>query len=112
MSSRDWRLRVQDILEAIEVIEQRLQELSYEEFIADAVLVESVLYKFIVIGEAAVNIPDEIRALAPELPWRQMSDMRNIMAHKYFRVKIDIVWETAQHNLPTLVEPLRNLLEQ
>jgi uncharacterized protein with HEPN domain len=68
VSSREWQLRIQDILDAIEVIQKRLQELSYEEVMADAVLVEAVLYKFIVIGEASVNIPDEIRALAPELP--------------------------------------------
>jgi uncharacterized protein with HEPN domain len=73
-------------------------------------LVESVLYKYIVIGEAAANIPGEIQVRVPEVPWRLMSDMRNIMAHEYFRVNLNIVWGTIQNNLPPLVEPLRNLL--
>lgn len=111
MSSRDWMLRVQDILDAIETIQQRLNGLSFESFASNDVIVESVLYRFIVIGEASANIPNEIKALASDLPWRQMNDMRNIMAHEYFQVKIDIVWETTQENLPPLVEPLKALLE-
>lgn len=111
MSSRGWMLRVQDILNAIDVIQQRLQGLNLETFASNEIVVESVLYKFIVIGEASANIPNEIKVLAPELPWRQMSDMRNIMAHEYFQVKVEIVWETARENLPPLVEPLKGLLE-
>lgn len=75
------------------------------------VLVESVLYKLIVIGEAATNIPSAIKVETPELPWRKMSDMRNIVAHEYFRVEMGIVWETVHTNLPPLVEPLNALLD-
>ncbi len=110
MSSRSWQLRVQDILNAIFIIQQRTDGLTFEEFRANEMLVESVLYKYIVIGEAAANIPAEIQSRNPEVPWRLMSDMRNIMAHEYFRVNLNIVWGTIQNNLPLLVEPLRNLL--
>lgn len=109
MSSRSWQLRVQDILNAIFSIQQRTNGLTFEAFQSDEMLVESVLYKFIVIGEAAANIPTEIQVRNPEVPWRLMSDMRNIMAHEYFRVNLNIVWGTIQNNFPQLVEPLINL---
>ena len=75
MSSRGWQLRVQDILSAIDLIQQRLDSLDFETFSINTVLAESIVYQFIVIGEASANIPDNIKTLAPELPWRQMTDM-------------------------------------
>ena len=110
MSSRDWRSRVQDILVAIETVQQRIQGLDFQAFEGNPVLVESVIYQLIIIGEAAANIPPEIKQQAPELPWRQMTNMRNIMAHAYFRVEQSIVWETACNNMTPLIQPLRNLL--
>lgn len=110
MSSRSWRLRVQDILNAISTIQKRTDGLTFEEFRANEMLVESVLYNYIVIGEAAANIPVEIQMRVPRVPWRLMSDMRNIMAHEYFQVNLKIIWGTIQNNLPLLVEPLTNLL--
>ncbi|PSR13131.1 DUF86 domain-containing protein [filamentous cyanobacterium CCP3] len=99
------------MLVAIETIQQRIQSLDSQAFEDHPILVESVIYQLIVIGEAAANIPQEIKQQAPELPWRQMIDMRNVMAHAYFRVERDIVWETACNNLTPLVQPLRDLLQ-
>lgn len=110
VSSRRWQLRVEDILQAISAIQQRTNGLTFAAFQNNDMLVESVLYKFIVIGEASANIPEEIQSHHPEVPWRLMSDMRNIMAHEYFRVNLTIVWGTIQNNLPLLVEPLQRLL--
>ncbi|PSN13310.1 DUF86 domain-containing protein [filamentous cyanobacterium CCT1] len=96
---------------AIETIQQRIQGLDFHAFENNPILVESVIYQLIVIGEAAANIPQDIKQQAPELPWRQMIDMRNVMAHAYFRVERDIVWETACNNLTPSVQPLRDLLQ-
>ncbi|MBD1874116.1 DUF86 domain-containing protein [Nodosilinea sp. FACHB-131] len=86
-------------MNAIETIQTRLDGFDFAAFVNDAILVESIIYQLIIIGEASANIPSDIKALAPDLPWRQMTDMRNIMAHAYFRVKLDVVWETACENL-------------
>ncbi|MFP4122848.1 HepT-like ribonuclease domain-containing protein [Coleofasciculus sp.] len=110
MSSRRWQLRVEDILQAISAIQQRTNGLTFAAFQRNDMLVESVLYKFIVIGEASANIPEGIQSRHPEVPWRLMSDMRNIIAHEYFRVNLTIVWGTLQNNLPLLIEPLQRLL--
>lgn len=112
MSSRSWQLRVQDILNAVFSIQQRTAGITVEELAADEMLFDSILYKFMVIGEAARKVPTEIKSRAPEIPWRLMGDMRNVVTHEYFQVKLRIVWDGIQNELPPLVEPLQNLLER
>lgn len=109
MSSRSASARIQDILDAIHSIQSRTANLSFDEFSRNETLVKAVLYDLIIIGEAAINIPPDVQALAPDLPWRLMSDMRNIMAHEYFQVSLRVTWSTIQNNLPPLVKALREL---
>ena len=82
------------------------------EFETNKIVFKAVLYEFIVMVEAASNIPKEIRAYFPELPWRLMGDLRNLVAHEYFRVDSKIVWDTLKYNLPELIYPLQKLLEK
>ena len=112
MSSRTWQLRVRDILQAIESIQQRTVGLTYEAFAKNETLVDSILCKYVVIGEAARQIPEEIQASAPDVPWRLMNDIRNVIAHEYFQVRLDIVWQGIREELPLLVNPLQRLLEK
>ena len=111
MSSRNWTLRVQDILRAIASIQVSTSGQTFAEFSGNPLLVKAVLYDFIVIGEAAIAIPEEVRAKSPKIPWRLMGDLRNVVAHEYFRVEPEIIWDTIQSNLPDLVAPLQKLLE-
>ena len=111
MSSRSGRDRVEDILRAIDSIQARTSGMTFEEFSDNETVIKAVLYDLIVIGEAATNVSPEIQALAPEIPWRLMSDMRNIMAHEYFQVNLRITWSTLKNNLPPLIEPLQRLRE-
>jgi uncharacterized protein with HEPN domain len=108
--SRGWQLRVQDILQAISSIQQRTAGITFEEFSTDEMLFDSILYKFVVIGEAARNVPPDIQNRNPDIPWRLMSDMRNVITHEYFQIKLRIVWDGIQMELPPLVEPLQRLL--
>jgi uncharacterized protein with HEPN domain len=83
--------------------------MSFGEFSQHETIVKAVLYDLIIIGEAAMNVPADVQALVPELPWRLMSDMRNIIAHEYFQVNLRITWSTIQNNLPPLIHPLQQL---
>jgi len=78
MSSRSSKERIQDILNAIDnaidSIQNRTVDLNFDEFCQNETLIKAVLYDLIIIGEAAINIPADIQALAPELPWRLMGD--------------------------------------
>lgn len=111
MSSRGWQLRMQDIIDAIDSIERRTAEMTYEKFAANETVVKSVLYDFIIIGEASRNIPAEIQSRYSQIPWRLMSDMRNVIAHEYFQVNLILTWRTIQNNLPSLKLQLLKLLE-
>jgi uncharacterized protein with HEPN domain len=112
MPSRDWRLRIQDILECITETLQRTAGIEFEDFIANRTIVKAVLYDFGIIGEAARNIPTDIQSRYPQIPWRLMGDMRNIIFHEYFQVELEIVWRTIQNNLPLLASQLQEVLDR
>ncbi|WP_236612556.1 DUF86 domain-containing protein [Picosynechococcus sp. NKBG15041c] len=83
--------------------------LTFEEFEDDKMLVQSVLYNFVIIGKATANIPEEIKQQHPEIPWRIMTGMRNVMAHEYFQINLGVVWQTLKRSLPPVVVQLENL---
>ncbi|MBW4602347.1 MAG: DUF86 domain-containing protein [Calothrix sp. FI2-JRJ7] len=62
----------------------RVAGMTYADFISNETIVKAVFYDFLIIGEAAINIPSEIQQRYPNIPWRIMGDMRNVMAHEYF----------------------------
>lgn len=110
MPNRDWKFRIEDILEAIDDIALLSEGMSYEQLRADARTVKALLYDLAVIGEAASRIPQEIKVLYPHIPWREMGDMRNVVIHEYFGVDLQIIWETIHHDLPPLAPLLRTIL--
>lgn len=83
----------------------------FEEFISEETIIKAFLYDFIVMGEAARNIPTEVRKSDPQIPWLSMGDLRNIVAHEYFRVDLEIVWDSIQNDLELLTIQLQSLLE-
>jgi uncharacterized protein with HEPN domain len=107
---RDWRLRVRDILRAAERIQSYTSGLSQERFAADDKTLEAVSFAFIVIGEAASHVPQEVCERAGGVPWAKMRGMRNVVAHEYFGIDPEVVWETATRDIPSIVEPLKRLL--
>lgn len=66
---------------------------------------------FAVIGEAAGSIPSSVAAAHPEIPWRLMADMRNVVVHQYFGIDAGILWQTARNDLPPLIAPLTEVLK-
>ena len=111
MPRRSWELRISDIIEAIESALGYSAGMKVEQFVADRKTIDAVVRNFIIIGEAASNLPTDFIEKHPDLPWREMRDMRNIVIHEYFGVDNLIVWETLQKNLPPLLPLLRNLLK-
>ena len=113
MSSRTWQERIEDIINAADEILQYTQGMSWEEFeSADTLLIKGILYDFVIIGEASVNVDPEIQSRYSRIPWRLMGDMRNVMAHEYFQVDLEIIWSTIQNNLEPLIVELRAILIQ
>lgn len=83
--------------------------LAKNDFLGDKRTQQAVIMSLIVIGEAATKVMDgyaEFTQAHPEVPWRSMRNMRNRMAHGYFDINLDVVWETAYEWLPALLEQL------
>ena len=86
-----------------------VEGLGKEDFLADKRTQQAVIMSLIIIGEAATKVMDgyaEFTQSHPEVPWRSMRNMRNRMAHGYFDINLDVVWETAQESLPELLKQL------
>ncbi|EGH04989.1 hypothetical protein ALP66_02848 [Pseudomonas amygdali pv. photiniae] len=79
------------------------------DFLADKRTQQAVIMSLIIVGEAATKVMDgyaEFTQAHAEMPWRSMRNMRNRMAHGYFDINLDVVWETVQEWLPTLLKQL------
>ena len=110
MSSRYWQIRIQDILTAACNIREYTQELTFEQFSENKLVVKAVLYDYMIIGEASRHIPQHIQERYSEIPWRLMGDMRNVVTHEYFQVRIKLIWQGINNDLPLLIEQLEHLL--
>lgn len=112
MRRRQWKLYIEDILEAIVRIERYTQGMDLEGFRASDITVDAVIRNFTIIGEAARQIPPEIEKANSDIPWDKMRALRNIVVHQYFGVDASILWETLRHDLPPLTPRLRRVLEK
>jgi uncharacterized protein with HEPN domain len=115
MSADDAGLRVSDylshMLEAARLAREYVRDLNKADFLQDRRTQQAVVLNLLTIGEAAGRIVNECKEFAtahPEIPWAQMRGMRNRMAHGYFDVDLNIVWDTLQSSLPDLESLLQN----
>jgi len=97
---REWRLRVEDILDAIARIDRYITGLNSEQFKADQKTVDAVVRNLEIIGEAVRHLAAEDKNLPAGIPWTDIGGMRNILVHEYFGVDLNIIWETVTTDLP------------
>ena len=109
---RNVILFIQDILEAIGNIEEFTQNMGFEEFIADKKTRDAVVRNLEVIGEAAKNIPDEIKQEYSEIEWKAVTGMRDKLIHEYFGVSNPIVWETVTNDIIIFKKQIKVILER
>ena len=91
-----------------------VEGLDKDSFLADKRTQSAVVMSLVIIGEAATQLMDHHPALAarhPDVPWRSMRGMRNRIAHGYFDINLDIVWETVRTALPALLDRLPAIRE-
>ncbi len=112
MPEREWDDRIQDIIESIKVIQSYSADLSEHSLLEYPEKVDAILFRFTVIGEAVAHIPETIRTRYTDVPWQEMRDMRNFIAHVYWGIDIGIVWNTIVCDLPPLVLLLEKIIEE
>ena len=109
---RDYGLYLKDILAAMDSIEAFVGEMDLETFQADDKTSSAVIRKFEIIGEAARQIPEEIRQTYPQVPWKEMAGMPDRLIHFYFGVNYRLVWRTIKEDIPTAKLQIQRTLEE
>lgn len=110
--NRKFDLFLEDMLEAINRIQEYIGNSSFENFKKDRMAVDAVIRNFEIIGEASKNIPEYIWEKYPEIPWQKMYRLRNIIAHEYFGIDHEMIWEVATKHLPLNKADLKRIIKK
>lgn len=108
---KDDKIFIAHILESIKLIEQYTKKVSWEKFEYAWPIVDAVVRRIEIIGEAANKVSKEFKAKHKDIPWLDIVGMRNLLIHEYFNVDEKEVWHTVQNDLPTLKKKLKKTLE-
>ncbi|MDE2145430.1 MAG: DUF86 domain-containing protein [Burkholderiales bacterium] len=112
MSERDLGLYVEDLLEFCGKALSYAAGLTEATLTADAMRYDAILRNIELVGEAATHVPDAVRALSPEVPWRQIIATRNRVAHGDLGIAAETIWSILRDDLPPLREALVAPLNQ
>ncbi len=100
---------IDDMLDAIYKIQTFLSDFDFENFSQDNKTQFAVIRALEIVGEASKKIPDHIKVLYPDVPWREIAGMRDKLIHDYFGVDIDVVWKTAIEDIPSVLISLHRI---
>jgi len=104
------KVRLQHILDAIHEIELYLDDVTYEQFLANSEKRFATIKQIEIIGEACNAITVELKSAYPLIPWKPIVAFRNISIHEYFGVNLQLIWEIAKNDLPDLKEKMQAIL--
>ena len=109
--SRDWTFYLEDIAEAAEKILAYSEQVDYVEFSRKAMVYDAVVRNLEVIGEASKKLPDHVLEEMPEIEWRKVIGPRDVIAHGYFGLSADVLWDVVRNRIPALRTEVRRVLD-
>lgn len=109
---RDYKVQLDDILESIKRIEAYVKGIDFDEFDSDLLKQDAIMKNLMVIGEAAKNIPEEIRAKIHGVDWKEVAGLRDVLIHQYFGIDLETIWKIIQEDLPVLKKIAQKLLNE
>lgn len=98
---RDAAVFLDDIIEACDKINRYTSGFTVEQFRRDEKTIDAVIRNLEVVGEAAKNVPDEMRAKIV-VDWKKISSLRDVLIHEYFGIDLEIIWDIVENKIPTL----------
>lgn len=104
------RVRLEHIAEAADNVLRYASGKTYEDLVADDMMCYAIVYNILAIGEAAYHLTKAFQKEHPETEWDGIKRMRNVLAHDYYKLKLQTVWEVVQHDLPTLRQQIAHYL--
>ncbi len=107
---RDYKVYLEDLLEAAGKIRRYTEGLSLHSFRNDSKTFDAVVRNLEIIGEAAKNLPKEVREKHGQVEWKRIAALRNILTHEYFGVDPEIIWDIVRHKLTDLEDVSRKIL--
>jgi len=109
--TREYKDYAMDMIAAIEKIEEFTSGMTLEAFEKDTKTVFAVIRALEVIGEAAKKIPLSVRNKYNQVPWLQITGMRDKLIHEYFGVNVKVIWNTIKEDIPPLKPVIKQILE-
>ncbi len=109
MSDRKPSVIIKDILKCISHIKLYTDNLSYDEFSSNFMVIEACLYNIQVIGEAVSKLPEDVKQKEDQIPWALIKGMRNRLIHEYFGTDLNIVWNVVRNELLSFDNNLKKL---
>lgn len=108
---RDYKVYLEDVLDAAAKISNYTAGLTLETFRKDPRTVDAVVRNLEIIGEAVKNVPEQLRAQHPAVAWRRVAGLRDLLIHQYFGIDYEIIWDLVCNKLPVLEGQVRSILQ-
>ncbi len=108
--SRKIKLYLLDIINSINKIKRYTIGITYDKLVIDDLRFDAIILNLQVIGEAVKNIPQDIRDISPQIEWKKIAGLRDIIAHAYFTIDKEVVWDIIQNKLDDLEEAIAKIL--
>lgn len=107
---RDALLYLEDIEESCAKVVVFTEGLTFEQFRNDAKTFDAVCRNLEIIGEATKHVPDELKADNPSVDWRRIAGLRDFLAHGYFALEAETLWDIAERRVPELLTQVRSIM--
>ena len=108
--SRDPLLFLEDIEKSCEKVVRYTEGRSKDQVFEDDIRAEAVLLNLHVIGEAVKKLPGDLRERYPDVAWREIAGLRDVIAHTYFALDSDILWDAVERDVPALLDAVRKII--
>ena len=109
---RSYMLYLEDILASANKILTYTGDIPVEDILKDEMRLDAIVRNFEIIGEAAGHIPQEMRGKYQTVEWAKISDFRNVLAHEYFGIDYEIMWDIIKNKLPGLKDQVSSIIDQ